>query len=444
MSDHALWSPSSSDRLMTCTASIPLIESLLRAGELREEDLDGDKTEHISEDEIFQLEEGSAYQDVVLEPDADVTSFAAEGTVMHLIRELCLEMNLDPEHFIGMRLSADGFFFDIDSDMADRLISGIDWIREHTLEPLVEIRVDLSPWWPDQFGTCDTGWVYKKTLYISDYKNGIGKPVNAVGNRQLRIYALGVWHLLGRPAIEKVVINVDQPRAGGMKFWEITLEELLEFGEEMKRVYARVQSGNVEFVPSQAACQWCPVRKMKRGCAAYNQFFIKMLAGALDDVNEEPKFIDPAQMPRAQRFYIVKHSAMIKNWLGDLYSQSLMAALEGDPDPGSKAIEGSEGRRYFTDQDAAKRLLIAALGRGAFAPRKLIGFTEIDKKLKPGVRKKGNKEIYEKLMDVTDRPEGTPKLVPADHPKPEYNKVSVDDFDDADDTPNELEFDDAD
>ena len=449
MADHALWSPSSADRLMTCTASIPLIQALLRAGELKETDLDGDKTEHISEEDIFELE-GSAYQDVVLESGSDSSSFSSEGTVMHLIRELCLEMNLDPENFIGMRMWSDGFFFDIDDDMADRLVKGIDWIRQHTFEPLIEIRVDLSPWWPGQFGTCDTGWVYRKNLYISDFKNGVGMPVDAVGNRQLRIYALGVWHLLGRPEVKKVIINVDQPRAGGMKFWEIALEELLEFGEEMKRVYARVESGDVEFVPSSKACQWCPVRKTARGCAAYNQFFIRLLGEAVMDVNETPKFVDPAQMPRAQRFYIVKHAADIKKWLGELYSQSLLAALDGDPDPGSKAIEGNEGNRFLTDQDEAKKLLIAALGRGAFAPRKLIGFTEIDKKLKPGVRKKGNPEIYEKIMEITDRPPAKPKLVPADHPKPEYNKVSDDDFDDADDLPDdrnskdEFQFDDAD
>lgn len=434
---------------MTCTASILLIESLLRAGELKESDLDDDKTEHISEDEIFQLE-GSAYQDVVLETGSDSSSFSSEGTVMHTIREQCLSLNLDPENFIGLRMSADGFHYEIDADMADRLVEGIDWIRQHTFEPLVEIRVDLSPWWPDQFGTCDTGWVYKKKLYISDYKNGVGMPVAAEGNRQLRIYALGVWHMLGRPDVTKVVINVDQPRAGGMKFWEISLEELIEFGEEMKRVYARVQKGDVEFVPSAKACQWCPVRKTKRGCAAYNQWFIRMLGISIADVNEEPKFIDPAQMPRAQRFYIVKHSAQIKNWLADLATQSLLAALDGDPDPGSKAIEGGEGNRFFTDKDEAKRLLIAALGRAAFVPRKLIGFTEIDKKLKPGRRKEGNPEIYEKLVAITDTPGGKPKLVPADHPKPEYTKVSVDDFDDADDLPNdrkqsvEFDFDDAD
>lgn len=429
MADHALWAPSSADRTMVCTASVPLIEQLIRAGELRESDLDGDKTEHISEDAIFELE-GSAYQDVILNPESDVNSFTAEGTIMHSVREICLDLGLEPHDFLGLTMSYHGFSFELDDSMLDRLVAGIDWIREHTDSPLLEVRVDLSPWWPEQFGTCDAGWVSKNTLFISDYKDGIGIPVSAEGNRQLRIYALGVWHKLGRPAVKKVIINIDQPRAGGMKFWEITLDELLEFGEEMIRVYNRVQSGNVEFVPTRGGCQWCPVRKTARGCAAHNRFHAQMLGLGFLDPTVQPTFIDPEQMPRALRFYISSHAADIKKWLTELHQQSLNAALSGDPDPGSKAIEGSMGHRYFTDPEAAEGLLVATLGSDAFVPRKLIGFTEIDNKLKPGRKKVGNPEVYESLAEITSRPEGKPKLVPADHPKPEYVKFTADEFDD--------------
>lgn len=432
MSDHALWSPSSADRHMVCTASIPLIQALLKAGELKDSDLDGDKTERISEDEVFELE-GSAYQDVVLEASNDSNSFTSEGTVMHTVRELCLLNSLDPEDFIGLTMKADGFSFIIDDAMADRLVEGIDWIREHTETPLIEVRVDLSDWWPGQFGTCDTGFVSKKILYVSDYKNGVGMPVAAEFNRQLRIYALGIWAKLGRPAVKSVVINIDQPRAGGMKFWEISLSELLEFGEEMKRVYKRVADGDVEFVPTKKGCQWCPVRKTSRGCAAYNKFHIQLLGLGVIDPNEPPSFVNPDQMPRALRFYITSHAASIKKWLTELHEQSLAAAIRGEPDPGSKAIEGSEGNRYFTDPLEAELLLTASLGSKAYVPKKLIGFTEIDKLLKPGRKKIGDPETYDSLALITNRPEGKPKLVPADHPKPEYNRWSVNDFDDVDD-----------
>jgi hypothetical protein len=432
---HARLSPSGADRWCVCTASVPLIDRLLAAGELHESDLEGDDADLSADDETDVGEDDvqvpDAYDDVQLDA-RESSSFSAEGTVMHEVRQLCLELGLDPFNFVGLTLSADGFSFEIEPDMADRLVEGIDWVREHTNQPDVEIRVDLDAWLPGQFGTCDTGFLYRKRLFISDYKNGVGKPVAAQGNRQLRIYALGYWDMIGRPEVVGVVINVDQPRAGGMKFWEIDLAELLEFGEELRRIHARIESGNVEFVPTVSGCQWCPVRKTKRGCAAFNQWALMLLgSGVLDPSAGDPTFKDPAQMPRALRYYVVKHAPAIRSWLAKLHEESLVAAIDGDPDPGSKAIDGDEGRRYFTDKAEAERLLIDALGDKAYKPRAMIGFTEIDKKVKPGRKKLGHPETWDALQLLVDRPAGKPKLVPADHPKPAIRPIA-DEFDDLD------------
>ena len=243
--------PSSADRWMECGASVPLILQLTSKGELKESDLEGD--DNIDEDAVIEFGNGQ-YGDVVLDPSRESTSFSAEGTVMHEVRQLCLELGLNPMHFAGCRMGADGFTFDIDEDMCDRLVAGIDWIRQHTAAPHVEVRVDLSEWLPEQFGTCDTFWLVpvrrseKFDLYISDYKNGVGEPVEAEGNRQLRLYALGAWSALGKPPIRNVILNIDQPRAGGMKFWEITFAELMAFGDEVKAVWDRIDRGDVEFV----------------------------------------------------------------------------------------------------------------------------------------------------------------------------------------------------
>lgn len=430
MSAHApLFPPSGLDRAMVCTASVPLIEQLLRAGEINVSDLEGD-SEQISEEDVIEFGNG-AYDDVVLD-GRESTSFSAEGTVLHEVRQLCLELNLDPFMFVGKTFSADGFSFTFDEDMLDRLVEGIDFVRQHTISPMVEIRVDLSSWLPGQFGTCDTAWVYKNKLFISDYKNGVGKPVAAKDNRQLRAYALGVWDMLGRPEIESVVINIDQPRAGGMKFDEVALPALIQFGEELRSAYDRVRSGNVEFVPSKAGCQWCPVRKTKRGCAARNTWQMQMLGAGLMDPSTLPSFRDPEQMTRALRYYIVSHAAEIRAWLAQLAQASLEAAIAGDPDPGSKAIMGEQGHRTFTDVAKAEVLVVKALRADAFKPLSIIGITEIDRLMKPGRKKLGHPEEYDALMELVFRPPGRPKLVPADHPKEAYCAISDDDFDDLD------------
>lgn len=428
MTAHAkLFPPSGLDRAMVCTASVPLIDQLLRAGEIRESDLEGEH-EQIDEDGAIEFGDG-AYDNVTLD-NGESDIFSAEGTAMHEIRQTCLELNLHPMHFVGSTVRADGFAFVVDEDKADRLVEGIDWIRQFTKSPMVEVRVDLNTWLPGQFGTCDAAWLYKRKLYVSDLKFGAGKPVSAEKNRQLRAYALGVWDMLGRPDIVGVVLNIDQPRAGGMKFWECSLDELLAFGEELRSAYARVQAGDVEFVPTKDGCQFCPVKKSKRGCAARNSLQMQMLGAGLMDPSQIPSFRDPAQMSRALRYYIVQNASEIRSWLTKLYADSLAAAAAGDPDPGSKAIMGDQGHRYFADPVEAERLVTEAVGDAAWKPRQLIGITEIDRLMKPGRKKLGHPEQYEALQELVRRPPGKPKLVPADHPGQAYNAVSDDDFDD--------------
>ncbi len=421
--------PSGADRWMFCTASVPLILRLMDAGELKESDLEGD--EQIDEETLLETGIGQ-YADVVFDLDAP-DSFSAEGTVMHSIRQMCLEFGTDPFDYVGLQMQEAGFRFTIDEAMADRLVPGIDWIRSMTDKPDVEIRVDLSSWLPDQFGTSDCGFIVDRTLFKSDYKNGIGKPVAAEGNRQLRLYALGYWDMMGRPDIDKVVLNIDQPRAGGMKFWECSFGELMQFGEEVRRVYQRIKKGDVEFVPTTNGCQFCPVRKTERGCAAYNRWMLMLFGSTFFDPSQgDPVFKDPAQISKAQRWYIVKHAAAARAWLAKLHDASRQAAIDGDPDPGSKAIEGDAGNRFFTKPKVAERILVRSLGAAAYKPRQVIGITEIERLLKPGRKKQGDPVAWDALQALVDRPAGQPKLVPADHPKPAYVQDYGDEFDDLD------------
>lgn len=429
---HARLSPSGANRHQTCTASVGLIDLLISRNELTENDLEDARGEQITEEELL-AQNISGYGDVVLDTGHDSTSYSAEGDVMHSIQADCLTFGLDPYYFVGQTLESHGFKFEITEDMVDHLVPGLDWINETTNNPHVEEKVDLGEWLPGNYGYCDSYWLSGDTLFVSDLKYGQGDPVRVEGNRQLRLYALGAWAALGKPAVKQVTMNINQPRAGGMKFWTITLAELLEYGEETKRIYDRIQRGDVEFVPTSLGCKYCPVRKSKRGCAAFNQWHLWMIGAAvMDPSNPEPKFKDPAQMPRAQRYYIVHHAPAIRSWLAKLHEESLNAAIEGDPDPGSKAIDGGEGRRFFKDEAAAAVIVERALGDEAYNKR-LIGFTEIDKLMKPGKRKVGFPKEYAELQELVGRKEAKAKLVPSDHPAPAYVRAVEDDFEDQDD-----------
>lgn len=421
MAAHAKLGPSSADRWMVCLPSVAFIDMLASKG-------------------LVELGGSSVYAD--------------EGTAAHEIRELSLSLGLDPHHFIGKQIYVNGAPYEVTQEMCDFLLPGIDWIRSHTLDPDVEIRVDLSPWLPGQFGTMDGGWVSGDTLYASDLKYGMGEQVSAEDNRQQKLYALGYWHYLGRPAaVKKVVVCIDQPRAGGLKFWECLIEDLLAFGEECRIVYEKLQAIHAEadsiltvedfyarfkdgFNVTQKGCRWCKAKEPSKngaymGCPARNDFFTELFQGQFDDLDTDPVFPDPISFDPAKRFFVVSHAKDATKWLAAMHEASLAAALDGNPDPGSKAVIGQKGDRYFTDQVKAKEILESALGVGAYKPRQLIGITDAEKALKPGRKKPGNPEAWELLNALVDQPDGKPILVPVEDAR-EPVKPYADMFDDLD------------
>ena len=402
MAAHAKLGPSSADRWAVCTASVALIDNLVRSG--------------------------------VVDPSRS-SVYADEGTAAHEVRQHALTLGLDAFDFVGMTVYVNGVGYSVTDDMAEFLQPGIDWIREHTAAPDVEIRVDLSSWLPGQFGTMDAGWVAGTTLYCSDLKYGMGEPVSAERNRQQMLYALGYWHFKGRPAVEKIVVCIDQPRAGGLKFWECSLKELLSFGDVVESVWNQIQSGDTEFVPTDKGCRWCSAKeavpsKGYLGCDAFSRKQLDLFAGAFDDLDApEPAFADPLTLTPERRAYIVTHAKQATKWLASLHAASLDAALLGKPDPGKKAVIGQKGDRYFTDEAKAETILELALGPKAYKPRQIIGITDAEKMLKPGTRKKGDPAAWEALKELIDQPDGKPILVALEDPRPAIGSILAD-FDD--------------
>ena len=393
MAAHARLSPSGADRWMTCPGSVRLIERLTLEGAVRQ-----DRT----------------------------SVFAAEGTAAHEVRALSLDLGLDPHDFIGREFDADGFTFDVTEEMADHLMPGIDWIREQTAPRasgkqdvmVVEDRTDLGHFLPGQFGTLDLGILRDDAIIISDLKFGAGVPVDAVQNRQLMIYALGFWFTYGhgrRPLARRVILNIDQPRAGGMKFWELDRSDLLAFGEEARAAALAVDDPDAPLVASEKGCRWCPVRQTEWGCATYDQLMGSLTASALLDLDDEsPEMFPPERMTPERRYYTVRHAHLVTAWLAKLHEDSLRAAEAGRPDPGSKAVTGQKGDRKFNDQDAAEAILVDAIGKDSAFTRKLITPTRAERLMKPGRKRKGHPEAWDALKELVTQSDGKPILVPVE------------------------------
>ena len=106
--------------------------------------------------------------------------------------------------------------------------------RSVDAEILIEARLDFSRWVPEGFGTGDMVIVSDGVLEVIDLKFGKGVPVSAVGNTQMRLYALGAYDtfelLYGMHTVRMTIV---QPRLDSVSTEELPIEELLAWGDEI-------------------------------------------------------------------------------------------------------------------------------------------------------------------------------------------------------------------
>ena len=414
---HARLSPSGADRWMVCPASV-------RA------------SEHI--------------------PDDRSSEYAAEGTCAHEVRAQCLTEAVDPYDFVGDTLKADGFEFVWSEEDAAYLTHGIDKLREMPGRMVVEYKVDLGRWLPGQFGTLDCGMIAPDVIRINDLKYGQGVQVSPVRNRQMMIYALGFWDNVARHETEatRIVLSIDQPRAGGWSEWELTLDELLAFGEEVRAAGLRVDAPDAPFCASEKGCRWCKVKDLPAengslsGCATHDAWMLDIIEQKLDDVDdgvtfgEEPRLPPGNALSAERRSYIVQHAKTFEKWLSKLHADTLTDALNGNPTPGLKAVLGQKGDRKWdgpTDDllgSPAEAILVDAMADDAFN-KKLKSPAQAEKVLKPRRGTPGNPDVWSRLSALIIQDDGKPVLVPESDEREAlmnvHDKLSDDEDDDTDD-----------
>lgn len=210
---------------------------------------------------------------------------AAEGTVAHGLAEEWLKTGERPDAQIGMIEIVGGFEIEITEEMIEFVADFVEWCQRDaaTCEYWAsEQHVDFSRLTPirKQGGTADFIGFRWQWMTIKDLKYG-KEPVFARGNKQLRIYALGVfyeWDWLYN--FQTIEICICQPRVpGGLTTWTISREELLEFAEEVRAAALAAWVPNAERTPSTKGCRWC---RIQTRCPA-NYLFLAEELDVFDD-----------------------------------------------------------------------------------------------------------------------------------------------------------------
>lgn len=271
-----------------------------------------------------------------------------------------------------------------------------------------EVKLDLSDWIPEGFGTSDCVIISDDEMYVIDLKYGKGTLVIAHDNPQLRAYALGAWKVFSDTEdISAVHLNIFQPRMDNYDAETMPLSDLLEWGSTtLKPAAERAWKGEGGFCPG-THCKFCKGRVICQYNAAY------MLEMGQLDLQAGPE-LTPTQIAG-----VLERVGELQKWATEIKEYALESALtRGVKYPGYKVVRGRANRR-ITDEGKAVALLSSA-GYGVEQTCSLKGLTELGKVV-------GVNNLNKILESVIEKPEGKPTLVP-DTDKREALEISTDEY----------------
>lgn len=380
-SDHALLSPSAAHRWLHCTAA-PRLEAAL--------------------------------------PDPG-SPYAAEGTLAHSIAELKLRKALiepmGPKKFANAlkKLQADESY---DPEMLGHADAYLDYIQGivhgYPQKPYVaaEVRLDLSDFAPECFGTADCIIIGGDEMHVVDYKYGKGVQVDASDNPQLRLYALGAlmaYHLFYD--IRTVHMHIFQPRLGHEDTAVATRDELMDWGVMAVRPKAQTAAEGPGEYRAGDWCRFCRARGQCKEQARQELLIYNRLHR------------DPALLDGPGYANILPELAALRKWADQVEETALSRLLDGEEIPGYKAVEGRRTRQFIDQEAAFTALQGAGYDEALLYERKPLTLAAAEKVV-------GKTQFQALVGAYIISPPGKPTIAPAsDKRQPISNKPSAaDDF----------------
>ena len=362
---------------------------------------------------------------IVLSKDIENTSsqFAAEGTVAHEIGYLCLRDGLAPETFLGQTLTHDGYSFVVDAAMAAHVQTYVDYVQRLSGHLLPEQKLPIMHITGEQgaHGTADAVVIADDVMHIVDLKYGMGVKVEATGNEQLQIYALAALHFYDMLAdFSKVCLHIVQPRIDHIDSWEVSVDDLKEFGFDVRLAAQWVDEAKVElqekhFVPGTKQCKFCPA---KGQCKPLADHILSTLADDFIDMTQPITHLNQDRTLDNQSLgHLMAALPLVEEFVKAIRARVESELLGGNDVPGFKLVQGRAGIRKWRDEDAAIKLL----GEMAWE-QSLISPTTAEKLLK-------KTDTWEALQPLITRSEGKPSVAPTSDKRPPLSVgISASDF----------------
>lgn len=337
------------------------------------------------------------------------SDYAAEGTDAHALCEFRLKQALgmpagDPiENLSWYNTEME----ECAASYAAYVVELLETAKQTCSDPVVMIeqRVDFSRWVQDGFGTADCILIADGVMNIVDYKHGKGVEVSAVGNPQMRLYALGALEIFdGIYDIDRVCMTIFQPRKSNVSTDFIEKDALLEWADtDLTQKAKLAYEGQGDF----HCGEWCRFCKAKAECRERAEANMALA---------RYEFQSPALLDDEEIADILGKVDALSAWASDVKEYALQQAISGKNWSGWKLVEGRSNRKYTNDAVVA-----ATVENAGFDPyeRKVLGITAMQKLL-------GKTRFEELLAPYIEKPQGKPTLVPESDKRPAMNTAKND------------------
>lgn len=361
------------------------------------------------------------------------SEYAEEGTKAHALSELKLRRENGEINDFSFKKQLE-LLGDIPADMDRYTNDYVDTVltelySARKIDPnaqlFIEQRLDMSEWIPECFGTSDVVIVSEYALVVIDLKYGKGVPVSAEGNYQARIYALGAYaafrDLYNFRHAKEIIC---QPRLDSVTEEILTIDELLQWAEEVIKPAAQLAwKGEGEF-KSGDWCKFCNVKAICRENVLNSLAVIQNM------------FDSPDVIPDERVEQILPYLDMAEEWIKNLRGYAYNQAVRGHKWRGYKLVRGRRPGRVWSDEVN----VVDTLARAGYTEEqyctapKLKSVAELEKVLK--------KSAFEALVGkYVFQGEGSITLVPDSDKREEYMPIDLAFGDIAD---NSADIDDAD
>ena len=185
---------------------------------------------------------------------------------------------------------------------------------------------------PDSVGYVDCAIVTEHSVNVIDLKTGV-TPVEAEGNMQLLIYALG----LGLPTTKHV--NMVIVRDGNIDKWSLDIDEARAIAVEIAKMASIALNDEItDLVVTETGCRWCR-------CQPYCPAFTAALIDNFDDLTTDMKKLNDQKMA-----HLFAHKTQINKALIEIEKALFARVSAGEHIDGLHVEPGRRGNKTWSKE----------------------------------------------------------------------------------------------